>query len=92
MLYKCCGLYETESFDFPNGTFNMIRLMASDLAKEDPLESGERGVIINTSSGAGHEGAVGQSAYVASKGGVIALTLALAREFGNLGIRVLDEA
>ncbi len=71
------------------GTFNTIRLAAADMMALEPVEDGSRGVIINTASGAGHEGGQGQPAYVASKGGVISLTLSLAREFGDASIRVL---
>lgn len=71
------------------GTFNALRLAAADMAGLAPCEDGSRGIIINVASGAGHEGCSGQAAYVASKGGIISMTLALAREFGNLGIRVV---
>jgi len=69
------------------GTFNMIRLAAAGMAKLDPVE-GERGVIVSTASVAAFEGQVGQSAYSASKGGVAAMTLPLARELSRLGVRV----
>jgi len=71
------------------GTFNTIRLAAADMFALDPLEEGERGVIINTTSIAATEGSEFTAAYTASKGGVHSLTLALAREFGDAGIRVL---
>jgi NAD(P)-dependent dehydrogenase (short-subunit alcohol dehydrogenase family) len=70
------------------GTFNTLRLMAERCAPLDPLEGGERGVIVNTASVAGYEGQIGQTAYAASKAGVIGLTLPAAREFASLGIRV----
>ena len=70
------------------GTFNVARLAAAAMAKNEPDEEGERGVIINTSSVAAWEGQIGQAAYSASKGGVAAMTLPLARELGRLGIRV----
>jgi NAD(P)-dependent dehydrogenase (short-subunit alcohol dehydrogenase family) len=70
------------------GTFNTVRLAAADMVKLDPLEDGERGVIVNTASIAGYEGQFGQAAYAASKGGVIALTLQAARELASVGIRV----
>jgi NAD(P)-dependent dehydrogenase (short-subunit alcohol dehydrogenase family) len=70
------------------GTFNTLRLMAEHCAPLDPLEGGERGVIVNTASVAGYEGQIGQTAYAASKAGVIGLTLPAAREFAPLGIRV----
>jgi NAD(P)-dependent dehydrogenase (short-subunit alcohol dehydrogenase family) len=70
------------------GTFNMIRLAAQAMAREKPLEDGERGVIVNTASVAAFEGQIGQAAYAASKGGVVALTLPLARELARYGIRV----
>ncbi len=71
------------------GTFNAIRLAAADMLALDPLgDSGGRGVIINTASVAATEGQIGQPAYSASKGGVSAMTLPLAREFASNGIRV----
>lgn len=71
------------------GSFNMLRLAAADMAAADPLETGERGVIISTASVAAFEGQLGQAAYAASKGGIVALTLPAAREFAPYGIRVL---
>lgn len=71
------------------GTFNTIRLAAADMMALAPLEDGSRGVIINTTSIAATEGTEFTAAYTASKGGVHSLTLALAREFGDAGIRVL---
>jgi NAD(P)-dependent dehydrogenase (short-subunit alcohol dehydrogenase family) len=71
------------------GTFNVARLAAAAMAKNAPDEEGERGVIINTSSVAAWEGQIGQAAYSASKGGVAAMTLPLARELGRLGLRVV---
>lgn len=70
------------------GTFNMMRLMAAGALKLDPLENGERGVIVSTASVAAYEGQVGQAAYASSKAGVIGLTLPAAREFAPAGIRV----
>ncbi len=70
------------------GTFNMIRLAAAAMARLAPLESGERGVIISTASVAAYEGQIGQAAYSASKGGVVAMTLPIARELAQFGIRV----
>lgn len=74
------------------GTFNMIRLAAAAMARENPLEDGERGVIVNTASVAAFEGQVGQAAYSASKGGVVAMTLPIARELARYGIRVVTIA
>jgi NAD(P)-dependent dehydrogenase (short-subunit alcohol dehydrogenase family) len=74
------------------GTFNMIRLAAAAIAKELPGEDGERGVIVNTASIAAFDGQVGQAAYAASKGGVVALTLPVARELARSGIRVVTIA
>lgn len=71
------------------GTFNVIRLAAAVMAGNDPDEDGERGVIVNTSSVAAFDGQIGQPAYAASKGGVAAMTLPLAREFARAGIRVV---
>jgi len=69
------------------GTFNMMRLAAADMQAMDPLEDGERGIVISTASVAAFEGQIGQSAYAASKGGVHALTIVGAREFAKAGIR-----
>jgi NAD(P)-dependent dehydrogenase (short-subunit alcohol dehydrogenase family) len=75
------------------GTFNLMRLAAADMAGLEPLGAdGERGVIINTASVAAFEGQVGQAAYAASKGGVVALTLPAARELARSGIRVMTIA
>lgn len=70
------------------GTFNVCRLAAAMLAKNEPDEGGERGVIVNTASIAAYEGQVGQTAYAASKAGIVGLTLPMARELTSLGIRV----
>ncbi|MBD3655899.1 MULTISPECIES: SDR family NAD(P)-dependent oxidoreductase [Marinobacter] len=70
------------------GTFNILRLAAADMAQREPNADGERGVIINTASVAAYEGQIGQAAYSASKGGVVALTLQAARELAREGIRV----
>jgi NAD(P)-dependent dehydrogenase (short-subunit alcohol dehydrogenase family) len=74
------------------GTFNVVRLAAEAMAKNEPDESGERGVIVNTASVAAFDGQIGQVAYAASKGGVVALTLPVARELAALGIRVATTA
>jgi NAD(P)-dependent dehydrogenase (short-subunit alcohol dehydrogenase family) len=74
------------------GTFNMIRFAADAIAKEAPGEDGERGVIINTASIAAFDGQIGQAAYAASKGGVVSLTLPIARELARFGIRVVTIA
>jgi NAD(P)-dependent dehydrogenase (short-subunit alcohol dehydrogenase family) len=70
------------------GTFNMMRLAAADMNGLDPLEDGERGVIISTSSVAAYEGQIGQAAYAASKAGIVGLTLPAARDLARSGIRV----
>ena len=74
------------------GTFNVIRLAAAVMAQNTPLETGERGVIINTASIAAFDGQIGQPAYAASKGGIVALTLPVAREFAAIGIRCVTIA
>ena len=74
------------------GTFNVLRLAAAAMAALDPLDEGERGVIINTASIAGFEGQMGQVAYAASKGGVIGLTLPAARDLARNGIRIVTIA
>ncbi len=70
------------------GTFNVIRLAAYAMQQEDAVDDGARGVIVNTASVAAFDGQIGQPAYASSKGGVAAMTLPLAREFANWGIRV----
>jgi NAD(P)-dependent dehydrogenase (short-subunit alcohol dehydrogenase family) len=70
------------------GTFNLMRLFAADLQGQPALDDGERGVIVSTASVAAYEGQIGQAAYSASKGGVVALTMPAAREFSQFGIRV----
>jgi NAD(P)-dependent dehydrogenase (short-subunit alcohol dehydrogenase family) len=74
------------------GTFNMIRLAAADMVSLDPLADGERGVIIMTSSVAAYDGQIGQEAYAASKGGLTSLTLPLARDLSQFGVRVMTVA
>ncbi|MCJ2108689.1 SDR family NAD(P)-dependent oxidoreductase [Methylobacterium sp. E-041] len=70
------------------GSFNLMRLVAAGAAGLDPLDGGERGVIVSTASIAAYEGQVGQAAYAASKAGIVGLTLPAARELAPLGIRV----
>ncbi len=74
------------------GTFNVLRLAADVMQHNPPMDEGERGVIITTSSVAAFEGQIGQAAYAASKGGVASLTLPAARELGRFGIRVVSIA
>jgi NAD(P)-dependent dehydrogenase (short-subunit alcohol dehydrogenase family) len=74
------------------GTFNMIRLAAAAIAQTAPAEGGERGVIVNTASVAAYDGQVGQAAYAASKGGVVGMTLPIARDLSRSGIRVMTIA
>ena len=74
------------------GTFNMLRLAAVIMAKNEPNAEGERGIIINTASISAYEGQIGQAAYAASKAGVIGLTLPAARELARSGIRVMTIA
>jgi NAD(P)-dependent dehydrogenase (short-subunit alcohol dehydrogenase family) len=75
------------------GTFNLMRLVAAEMVPLDVLnDSGERGIIINTASIAAYEGQIGQSAYSASKGGIVSLTLPAARELAQFGIRVMTIA
>ena len=71
------------------GSFNMLRLAAAALTQVEPLADGERGVIVSTASCAAYDGQIGQAAYAASKGAIVALTLPAAREFAQFGIRVL---
>ena len=74
------------------GTFNTLRLAAAAMAANDPDGSGERGVIVNTASVAAFDGQIGQAAYAASKGGIVAMTLPIAREFARMGVRVMTIA
>jgi len=88
------GVHSLESFDRLIrinllGTFNVTRLAAELMSTNEPSESGERGVIINTASVAAFDGQIGQAAYSASKAGVVGMTLPLAREFARYAIRVM---
>ena len=74
------------------GTFNAARLAAAAMANNTPAEGGERGVIVTTASVAAFDGQIGQAAYAASKGGIVSLTLPLAREFARIGVRVMTIA
>jgi NAD(P)-dependent dehydrogenase (short-subunit alcohol dehydrogenase family) len=74
------------------GTFNVIRLAAAAMASNEPTPGGERGVIVNTASVAAFDGQIGQAAYSASKGGIVAMTLPIAREFARMGVRVMTIA
>jgi NAD(P)-dependent dehydrogenase (short-subunit alcohol dehydrogenase family) len=71
------------------GSFNMLRLAAVGMSKLEPLADGERGVVVSTASVAAFDGQIGQAAYSASKGGIVAMTLPIARELAQFGIRVL---
>src|SRR5204862_2954910 len=74
------------------GAFNCIRLAASVMAENAPGADGERGVIVNTASVAAFDGQIGQAAYSASKGGIVGMTLPIARDLAELGIRVVTIA
>ena len=74
------------------GTFNAIRLSASAMDRNTPNAAGERGVIVNTASVAAFDGQIGQAAYSASKGGIVGMTLPIAREFARIGVRVMTIA
>jgi NAD(P)-dependent dehydrogenase (short-subunit alcohol dehydrogenase family) len=74
------------------GTFNVARLAAARMAGNAPNEGGERGVLVHTASIAAFDGQIGQAAYAASKGGVVAMTLPLARELARIGVRVMTIA
>ena len=74
------------------GSFNMIRLAADAMSKQQPSAAGERGVIVNTASVAAFDGQIGQAAYSASKGGIVGMTLPIARDLSRSGIRVLTIA
>jgi NAD(P)-dependent dehydrogenase (short-subunit alcohol dehydrogenase family) len=77
---------------FLAATYNIDRLAAAAIAKAEPLEHGERGVIINTASIAAYDGTIGQAAYAAAKGGIVSMTLPLARDLAPAGIRVVTIA
>ncbi len=74
------------------GSFNMIRLAAEAMAKNQPEATGERGVLINTASVAAYDGQIGQAAYSASKGGIVGMTLPIARDLARSGIRCVTIA
>jgi NAD(P)-dependent dehydrogenase (short-subunit alcohol dehydrogenase family) len=74
------------------GTFNVIRLAAASMQSNQPGAAGERGVIVNTASVAAYDGQIGQAAYSASKGGIVSMTLPIARELARFGIRVMTIA
>jgi NAD(P)-dependent dehydrogenase (short-subunit alcohol dehydrogenase family) len=74
------------------GSFNMLRLATTPMSKLEPLANGERGVVVNTASVAAYDGQIGQAAYSASKGGIVGMTLPIARELAQFGIRVLTIA
>ncbi|PMS16834.1 3-hydroxyacyl-CoA dehydrogenase [Trinickia dabaoshanensis] len=74
------------------GTFNVIRLAAARMTGGEPLDDGERGVIVCTASVAAYDGQIGQAAYAASKGGLVSLTLPLARDLAQYGVRVVTIA
>ncbi len=74
------------------GSFNCLRRAADDMSKMDPMESGERGVCINTASVAAFDGQIGQAAYSASKGGIVGMTLPIARDLSSVGVRVMTIA
>jgi NAD(P)-dependent dehydrogenase (short-subunit alcohol dehydrogenase family) len=74
------------------GTFNLLRLVAAGAQSQEPLEDGERGVVVNTASVAAYDGQIGQPAYASSKAGVVGLTLPAARELARFGIRVVTIA
>ena len=74
------------------GSFNCIRLAASHMAKNTPATDGERGVVVNTASVAAFDGQIGQAAYSASKGGIVGMTLPIARDLAEVGIRVCSIA
>lgn len=74
------------------GSFNCLRRAADDMVKLDPMDSGERGVCINTASVAAYDGQIGQAAYSASKGGIVGMTLPIARDLASVGVRVMTIA
>lgn len=96
-VYSSRGIHSLEAFNKVIqvnlvGTFNVIRLAAEAMVAGEMNEDGERGVIINTASVAAFDGQIGQAAYAASKGGVVSMTLPIARELASHGIRVMTIA
>ena len=96
-VYSSRGIHRLEAFNKVIqvnlvGTFNVIRLTAEVMIAGEPNEAGERGIIINTASVAAFDGQIGQAAYAASKGGIVGMTLPIAREFSQYGIRVMTIA
>ncbi|MRJ77286.1 SDR family NAD(P)-dependent oxidoreductase [Aeromicrobium sp. SMF47] len=77
---------------FLGASYNLIRMTAASMAKTEPLETGERGVIINTASIAAFDGTIGQAAYSAAKGGIVGMTLPIARDLSPIGVRVMTIA
>lgn len=77
---------------FLEATYNINRLAAAAIARTEPLDHGERGVLINTASIAAYDGTIGQAAYSAAKGGIVAMTLPLARDLAPVGIRAMTIA
>ncbi|MER2120152.1 MAG: 3-hydroxyacyl-CoA dehydrogenase [Solibacillus sp.] len=91
------GIFPLDEFNFIIqvnlvGTFNVIRLGAAAMMKNEPNEHGERGVIVNTASVAAFDGQIGQAAYSASKSGIVGMTLPIARDLASYGIRVMTIA
>ncbi len=82
------GHYETVVRINLIGTFNCIRLAAAAMASTEPLADGERGAVVNTASVAAYDGQIGQAAYSSSKGGVVGMTLPVARDLSSIGVRV----
>jgi NAD(P)-dependent dehydrogenase (short-subunit alcohol dehydrogenase family) len=82
------GLFQTVISINLIGTFNVIRIAASAMASNDPQDDNERGAIVNTASVAAYDGQIGQAAYAASKGGIVGMTLPIARDLSAAGIRV----
>src|SRR5262249_57877011 len=74
------------------GSFNMLRLATAEMSRLEPLAGGERGVVVNTASVAAYDGQIGQAAYSASEGGIVGMTLPIARELAQFGIRGLPIA
>jgi NAD(P)-dependent dehydrogenase (short-subunit alcohol dehydrogenase family) len=77
---------------FLNGTFNVLRQAAAQMSRNEPLDTGERGICVNTASVAGYDGCMGQASYAAAKGGIIGMTLPIARDLSSFGIRVVTIA
>jgi NAD(P)-dependent dehydrogenase (short-subunit alcohol dehydrogenase family) len=92
LVVSCAGIAPSERIVSREGPFNVMRLCATAMSRQDADEQGQRGVFVNTASVAAYEGQVGQVAYAASKAGVAGMTVTAARDLAQYGIRVVTIA